>query len=392
MHLARPISTYFCWIAMWFSFMGDAAAGGDVQPKSPKFQGLGIPPGQEHSYAKDVSNDGSVVVGTSRRGTKYTAFRWTANERIVSLGVLPGETQSSAEGVSADGSVIIGFTPSSSTGQAFRWTHEEGFVGLGQGTSSAMDVSGDGSIVVGGRSMWPPFGERTVIPVSVGHNGVTPDGSLVVGYYTIRNRLPARWTAEDGVRLLGDLPGGYSGGLASGVSPDGSVIVGWSSSYNSRDEAFRWTSNGGMIGLGDLPGGEFQSMALDVSADGSTIVGWGISGLGEEAFYWQPHSGMRPLRDVLVDDYGLDLGGWSLNHALAISPDGTVIVGNGTNPAGSHEGWIAVVPEPGTLGLAAIGAASMGLVAASGGFKRRTSLARRVDRRRLDDLQGRSVG
>jgi hypothetical protein len=62
---------------------------------------------------------------------------------------------------------------------------------------------------------------------------------------------------------------------------------------------------------------------------------------------------MRSLQQVLTNDYGLDLTGWSLNRANAISADGLTVVGFGTNPNGLTEAWIASldgepVPEPGT--------------------------------------------
>ena len=53
---------------------------------------------------------------------------------------------------------------------------------------------------------------------------------------------------------------------------------------------------------------------------------------------------MRSLIDVLINDLGLDLSGWYLDDAKAISADGTTIVGMGQH-AGSHEGWIAVISE-----------------------------------------------
>ena len=61
--------------------------------------------------------------------------------------------------------------------------------------------------------------------------------------------------------------------------------------------------------------------------------------------------------EILTDDYGLgnSLTGWTLDRANAISADGTVIVGNGTNPSGLGEGWIAIIPEPTTATLLASG-------------------------------------
>ncbi len=54
----------------------------------------------------------------------------------------------------------------------------------------------------------------------------------------------------------------------------------------------------------------------------------------------------RILQAVLADDLGLDLAGWTLDVALGISADGLTIVGQGINPNGDHEAWIAVIAEP----------------------------------------------
>jgi len=72
---------------------------------------------------------------------------------------------------------------------------------------------------------------------------------------------------------------------------------------------------------------------------------------------------MRSLKEVLTNDYGLDLTGWTLEHANGISADGRTIVGKGFNPSGRLEAWMAVIPEPTTILL--FGTGVVGLVVAS---------------------------
>jgi len=68
---------------------------------------------------------------------------------------------------------------------------------------------------------------------------------------------------------------------------------------------------------------------------------------------------MRNLQDVLVNDYQLDLTGWTLGWATGISDDGKTIVGWGTNPSGFNESWIAHIPEPASVGILLIGGAAL---------------------------------
>ena len=177
--------------------------------------------------------------------------------------------------------------------------------------------------------------------------GVSADGMVVVGQAdpTI-GREAFRWTSGGGMLGLGDLPGGSFFSNAYAVSGDGSVVVGISLSASgySTGEAFRWTSGGGMVGLGDLPGGGFFSEATATSADGAVVVGWSSSASAAEAFLWTAADGMQSLHDLLVNDFGLDLTGWQLREAFGISADGMTIVGEGTNPDGFPEAWIATIP------------------------------------------------
>jgi hypothetical protein len=77
-----------------------------------------------------------------------------------------------------------------------------------------------------------------------------------------------------------------------------------------------------------------------------------------EAFIWDAANGMRSLQDMLVNDFGLALSGWTLGQAEGISDDGMTIVGFGTNPSGLIEGWAAhiePIPVPASLFLLASG-------------------------------------
>ena len=169
---------------------------------------------------------------------------------------------------------------------------------------------------------------------------------------------------------LGDLPGSLFASYASSVSADGSVIVGGSASAASGSccsEAFRWTG-GVMTGLGDLAGGTFDSLANGVSADGSVVVGYGAgtSG-GYEAFLWTSDGGMKGLLDVLVANGATGLPGWTLYNATGISADGQWVVGNGINPLGKEEAFLAniapaVVPVPPAVWLFGSALGLMGVI------------------------------
>jgi probable HAF family extracellular repeat protein len=296
-----------------------------------------LPGGPIRSWGNGVSDNGMVVAGEGRYGDdslEVQAYRWTPGTGMVGIGFLAGGTYSTATGLSADGLVVVGTSQSTERSrEAFRWTESAGMQGLGglsPGTNSfAFDVTPDGSMIVGN-----------------GHTGVQGEA--------------AYWTEADGWVSIGKLPGGLdTGAFATDVSADGSVIVGNSSStvVPYAFEPFRWTESGGMQGLGLLQPDHDMATATGLSGDGLTVVGVSgpFSGISRKPFIWDETNGMRELRVVLETDYGLDLTGWALVEVLDISEDGNTIVGFGTNPLGITEGWIAVIPEPSTLGLLLIG-------------------------------------
>jgi len=316
----------------------------------------------ERSDAWGVSADGSVVVGWYRWGDWINAFRWTQSSGAIALGFLDDSDRSQAYDVSVDGSFVVGRSGLTEEHQAFRWTQSDGMVGLGYlpdggPGSSASGVSADGSIVVGDCMLGFEGNEAFRWTQSDGMVGlgylsdgdymsyafdVSADGSTVVGSSGGIDVFQAfRWTQSDGMVGLGYLHDGDYRSVANGVSADGSVVVGYSTSSSSRyAEAFRWTESDKMVGLGFLADSN-ESVALDVSGDGSTVVGYSGSGYNTEAFIWDKINGIRNLKDLLTDIGHLDLNGWNLDRATAISSDGNTIVGSGTSPNGIPQGWIA---------------------------------------------------
>ncbi|MBZ0268077.1 hypothetical protein K8I85_07970, partial [bacterium] len=315
----------------------------------------------------NVSADGSTVVGRSASTdapSSYEAFRWTKAGGMEGLGDLgTAFVDSWAQAVSADGSVVAGEgTPDSGVSLPFRWTEGTGLVALVDSSGrmtrgQAFDISDDGSVIVGvGSSPGPNQGFR--------------------------------WTATTGMVGLGWLPAAFQDSFAFGTSGDGGVVCGISFSGPGSDvETFRWTAATGLVGMGDVPGGIFYAIAWDVSADGSTICGAARTSFGnDEIFVWTEAGGfvlpdathgasggssgeavsadgsvvvgygpggpmirdsahgMRRLDDLLAG-LGVDLTGWQLGVASGVSADGRTICGNGMNPDGHQEAWIARLPE-----------------------------------------------
>jgi probable HAF family extracellular repeat protein len=360
-------TTLLAWVTVLCA--GVAVAQG---PPTPSFQSLG--PYAAHA----VSADGLVVVGVRPR----QAFRWTRDGGMESLGDLPGGSlNSNAVGVSSDGSVVVGIGHSDSPDknsynheQAFRWTRAGGMQDLGdlpngRPRSKAHDVSADGAVVVGDAGggshafRWTEqAGMQELGPLPGGcyswARGISDDGTVVVGYGESPNASSGGvlayheaflWRENGGMSFLGDLPGGWFASEAHAVSADGSVVVGASESGDGV-RAFRWTERDGMCSLGILEG-TGRSEAWAVSEDGSVIAGFCDLSV---PFIWSRSHGMRNLVEILENDCGLDLSGWSSLMVFDISHDGLTLVGRGAL-WGNGAGWVATIPEPATLALLAVG-------------------------------------
>ncbi len=216
------------------------------------------------SKAAGISDDGSIVVGTSLTDDPIpaqVAFRWTAIDGMQALGDLPGgDYLSGAKGVSADGTVVVGHSRSAFGDEAFRWSQSGGMEPLGDlpggfFASYAYAVSADGAVVVG--ASYSEHGWREAF----------------------------RWTESEGMTGLGDLPGGDFYSKAQAVSADGSVVVGQSVvsiDGHYEDEAFIWDEHNGMRSIKEVLRREGIDMTgwtlyntTGISEDGLKVVGYG---------------------------------------------------------------------------------------------------------------------
>lgn len=219
------------------------------------------------------------------------------------------------------------------------------------------------------RSPWFPYDHGSFA------TGVSADGSIVVGTTDSDDvREAFVWDEVHGMRGLGRLPSddfSYSG--ASAISDDGRTIVGTNvfvdrRTFVSRSDGFIYTEATGLRRIPDLSEHWSRVRITDVSGDGSVVIGSGNNPLSDypmydgpsEAFIWDAEHGVRTLKDVLAS-LGIALPGWDLTAATAISRDGRTIVGQGRDPSGARQSYVAVIPEPGTAVLVATGLIALAL-------------------------------
>lgn len=179
-------------------------------------------------------------------------------------------------------------------------------------------------------------------------NGVSADGSVIVGYSdpsetAFATKFDKATNTKGALLDLSTITAGASVSYAKGVSADGSVIVGDSDTgvtqhafaiiYNKADN-----TKGTMIDLGALGVAACESRAYAVSADGSVIVGWSelapIPGSRRHAFAIT-FDKSKPANGSM-----LDLGSFDDNSAAyAVSADGSVIVG-GSGDSGIERAFV----------------------------------------------------
>lgn len=176
--------------------------------------------GGNRSVGLGVSGDGKVIVGFARNPSNATrAFRWTSGVGMMDLGTLGGNS-SNAEAANSDGAVIVGdSTTASGNLRAFRWTQATGMIDLGilpgGFASTALDVSGNGSRIVG------EAGDKSFNRVAVLWDGGGPAQDLNVLFASV---IPDGWLLERATSISAD--GRYIAGMGTNPAghPEGWVL------------------------------------------------------------------------------------------------------------------------------------------------------------------------
>lgn len=225
--------------------------------------------------------------------------------------------------ISADGAVVVGMMWDGCTPVGFRWT---------EGASAVTSLQ-----VVGATS---GASGKPVNRASV----VSDDGEVAAGFAEnlMLDRSPAIWRADGSGQLL-DAADQTAPGEVLSISGDGSRVAGiWA------NDGFSWTAAGGRVALprldSSLPSDPMFPNAM--SADGSLVFG----GIGDAfftvptAFVYSDASGTRDLATV-ARDAGLSFPTDTLlNSVLAVSADGTVLVGTATTADFSSKTFVMRLP------------------------------------------------
>ncbi len=156
-------------------------------------------------------------------------------------------------------------------------------------------------------------------------------------------------------------PGDIVFSCALDISADGRRIIGTQTHDDTlASDGLLWEDGVPRL-LETLSG--FTSLSLTgMSADGETVIGQTVGpGQTFHAVIWDDANGTRDFMQVLLAA-GVDLHGWrSFDELRDISADGRTVLGYGFNAQGEYAPFVATIPEPGTLSLAAASFVLVGL-------------------------------
>lgn len=358
---------------------------------SASFQPLGVlDAGTQYplSFGVGMTPDGQTIVGysnvdyTDNVGTTLSyaqAFRWTTGDGMTALGS-PSQFLAGSAGarLSADGSIVVGTSGFSLKGNyeprnGAYWTEANTASPVAHQVEEAYfisDLSRDGATFIGttrvtgvpfpildSAFIWNRQGgsiqELGTLPggsYSIG-NAVSADGATIVGSGDSNAGFIQawRWTSAQGIQPIPGIAGDQPS-EAFDISGDATTIVG-----HTNNQLFRFNETQGLTII-PTPENSFVLNSVDVRFDGGMIVGTlNLEDGSFQPFIWSDDLGMRDLSQYLTSDLGMDLAGYTLLTAGAVSDDGRVIAGTAFSPEGMLEAYRVTIPAPGAGALLAMG-------------------------------------
>ena len=304
---------------------------------------LGLRAAGTANFAEAIAPDGSAIAVTEfdfEFGRR--PFRWTEELGFEYLGDLSnGQYGGFPTAVANGGDIIVGVAENGSRDErGFIWYADGAPGGKARGKGGGKGGKGGGGAdpgpAIGGMISLEPIG-------GLQHSeamDISPDGTIVVGAMFGGKGTPSafRWTESTGMVALGPAhPNGNGNSFAHAISDDGTTIIGFGGNIGGN-EGFRWTEANGMESLGKLDPNE-ASIPFDVSGDGNVIVGYAT----DFAMVWTPTHGIRPLSKIL-EPIGTPFADYVRTNALGVSADGRVIVGEGEKIGGEQRAWMVVIP------------------------------------------------
>ncbi|MFN7997271.1 MAG: hypothetical protein U0Q18_26885 [Bryobacteraceae bacterium] len=297
------------------------------------------------SVALAVSGDGSVIAVN----TFNEIYRWTAAGGFQDLG--PADPFNGSIGISRDGTAIAtGIIGADGFGTPGLWTESgwqdlghpaNGCTTIGNAWGSGWGINARGNVVVGlawtcqsaEGFVWSAKSGAVSLGYPAGHSSrasaISANGKTIVGFWEGNSgRRPVRWVSFGKPQLF---LGVNAMGEAYAVTSDGTQIVGQNIPPKATSAvAFVYSDAAGVQYLGTLSGKPSdQSFANGISDNGIVVGFSGYFRTGYEAFIWTAKGGMQSLLTVL-NNLGANVPSTvTLTDALAISADGTTIVGNG---------------------------------------------------------------
>jgi uncharacterized membrane protein len=341
--------------------------------------GIGdLPGGAAESYVTDLSADGAAVVGRAAGAGGVEAMRFSLTRGLEGLRSAPSQ----AEGVSPNGWLVVGPATTAAgvrDGVLWRGPGMPEFLLGGPATYPGgpplfslpePSVVLDDGRVFGSCIQYRAYGQRIGCRLDA-PGQVTLLGNLSVVYEadalgnSAGTRYPARLEPIGSAAVLNGVELGYpprafcqlphdceaavrdfstAAAVAVGTSrvPDRPDV--YSPSEPKFDTAFVYTSAQGMLRLPDLAGGEAASGAYAVSADGRVIGGFGSDAEGRHAVVWIDRKARR-LDKLAIARGARRARDFALREVRAISEDGRTFAGNGVNPRGEPEGFVLTFPN-----------------------------------------------